>query len=95
MAILPKTLQPASVKSKLPPGAVPAAKAKTHLLQLLDTVDRDRQSITITKRGRAVARLVPVENKQRTPLWGCMKGTGRITGDIVGPEPDSWEAMTE
>lgn len=95
MATLPKPAPPSTPKLKLPLGAIPAAKAKTHLLQLLDTVDRDRKSITITKRGKPVAQLVPIPTQPRTPLWGCMKGTVKITGDIVGPEPDIWEAMTE
>lgn len=26
-------------------------------------------------------------------IFGCMEGTFAITGDVVGPEPDVWEAM--
>lgn len=84
MASPTKSRPLSTAKPKLLLGAIPAAKAKTHLLQLLDTVDRDRQSITITKRSRAVAKLVPVQSEPRIPLFGCTKGTGRITGDIVG-----------
>ena len=94
MATLPKYTPPVT-QSKPPVDSIPAAKAKTHLLQLLDTVDRNRQSITITKRGKPVAQLVPIQTQPHTPLWGCMKGSVKITGDIVGPEPDIWEAMTE
>jgi prevent-host-death family protein len=72
---------------------VSASDAKTHLLKLLDTVDRTREGLVITKRGRPVAKLVPVDKKQPLDIFGCMKGTFRITGDIVGPEPDAWEAM--
>ena len=38
---------------------VGAYEAKTHLAQLLDRVEQG-ESITVTKHGRAVARLVPV-----------------------------------
>ena len=96
MASLPKP--PASLPSRKPrryPKSVPATTAKTHLLALLDTVSRDRSPITITKRGHPVATLNPVGDQSRKPLWGCMKGTGTITGDIVGPEPDVWEATSE
>ena len=41
-------------------GAVGAFEAKTHLSALLERVERG-ESITITKHGRPVARLVPVE----------------------------------
>jgi prevent-host-death family protein len=39
---------------------VGAFEAKTHLAALLDRVERGEE-ITITRRGRAVARLVPAE----------------------------------
>ncbi|HEX4081753.1 MAG TPA: type II toxin-antitoxin system prevent-host-death family antitoxin [Acidimicrobiales bacterium] len=39
---------------------VGAYEAKTHLAQLLDRVERE-EIITVTKHGRAVARLVPVD----------------------------------
>ena len=75
--------------------SVPASKAKTHLLELLNTVDRKGESVIITKRGRPVAKLVPIENQPARSIFGYMKGTGRITGDVVGPEPDVWNAMVE
>lgn len=43
-----------------------AYEAKTHLPRLLDEVERG-ESITITKHGRAVARLVPVKSEAETP----------------------------
>ncbi len=75
--------------------SVSASNAKTHLLELLDTIDHKREGILITKRGRPVARLVPVEKTRPKSIFGCMKGTGTITGDIVGPEPDVWNAIVE
>lgn len=43
--------------------AVSAFEAKTHLSQLLQEVEQGK-TITITKRGRPVARLVPIETEQ-------------------------------
>lgn len=45
---------------------VGAYEAKTHLPRLLDEVERG-ESITITKHGRAVARLVPVKSEAERP----------------------------
>ena len=45
---------------------VGAYEAKTHLPRLLDEVERG-ESITITKHGRAVARLVPVKSETEPP----------------------------
>ncbi len=77
------------------PESIPASKAKTHLLELLNTVDRKGESVIITKRGRPVAKLVPIENQPTRSIFGYMKGSVKITGDIVGPEPDIWNAMVE
>ncbi len=77
------------------PESIPASKAKTHLLELLNTVDRKGESVIITKRGRPVAKLVPIEQTAPRRIFGWMKGSGTITGDVVGPEPDIWNAMVE
>src|SRR5665213_3110013 len=61
-----------------------ASMAKTHLLELLDSVDRKREALVITKRGRPVARLVPIDKEPAPSIFGYMKGTFKITGDIVG-----------
>lgn len=44
--------------------SVGAYEAKTHFPKLLQRVSRG-ESLTITRRGRPVARLVPVEDDQR------------------------------
>ena len=41
-------------------------EAKTHLPRLLNDVERG-ESVTITRHGRPVARLVPIQNPQPTP----------------------------
>jgi len=40
--------------------------AKTQLPRLLDEVERG-ETITITRHGKPVARLVPIERRKRTP----------------------------
>ncbi len=74
---------------------VSASQAKTHLLELLKDIDHKRESLVITKRGRPIARLTPIESQPSRSIFGCMKGTGRILGDVIGPEPDVWEAAAE
>ena len=44
--------------------SIGAYEAKTHLPRLLDRVAQG-ESVTITRRGHPVARLVPVENEAR------------------------------
>lgn len=48
--------------------SVGAYEAKTHLPRLLRRV-MDGESVTITRHGRPVARLVPVEEDERTRAY--------------------------
>ena len=68
-----------------------AGEFKAKCLRLLDEVQQSRQEIVITKRGKPVARLVPADEKPPT-IFGRMKGTGEILGDIVGPTGEKWFA---
>lgn len=71
-----------------------AAKAKTHLLTLLDEVQTRREPILVTKNGRPVAQLVPLAaDAEQDPLAIYKFGGGAIIGDILAPadDPDDWE----
>lgn len=70
---------------------IAAGDFKAKCLRLLDEVQHSRQEILITKRGRPVARLVPV-GEIDAPLFARMKGSIEICGDIVAPVGDRWEA---
>lgn len=74
---------------------VAAADFKANCLRLMDEVARQRRPITITKRGKPVARLVPVE-EEPIDLFGYMAGTAKICGDIIGPIEDvEWTGDAE
>jgi len=72
---------------------IPAGKFKAQCLAIMDEVAAKRQAIVITKRGKPVAKLVPVE-KQKDDIFGFFKskGTIEIKGDIVSPAftPEEW-----
>jgi prevent-host-death family protein len=70
---------------------IAAGEFKAKCLRLLDDVEKTRKEIVITKRGRPVARVVPIE-EERKPTFGRMKGTGIILGDIVSPIDVEWNA---
>lgn len=73
---------------------VKAAEFKAKCLDLMDQVAASGNPVTITKRGKPVARLVPVLQRPKS-LFGALKGHIRIKGDIVGEiaGSDEWEAM--
>lgn len=72
---------------------VPAAVFKAECLRLMDEVARTGEPVVITKHGRPVAQLVPVPAEPRS-LFGYMKDTLRITGDVVAPTGETWEAVS-
>jgi prevent-host-death family protein len=70
---------------------ITASDLKATCLALLDEVSRTGEPVTITKRGRPVARLVPARQPDGLAELG---GTVEIVGDIIAPvlSPDAWEA---
>jgi len=71
-----------------------AAQFKARCLQVMDDVQRTRESVVITKKGRAVAKLVPAKS-QPTEIFGCMQAEVEIVGDIVSPAipAEDWELL--
>ena len=72
---------------------IAAGEFKAKCLGLLDEVEKTRKEIVITKRGRPVARVVPIDQKKPATTWGRMKGTGIILGDIISPIDVEWDAV--
>lgn len=69
---------------------IPASKFKAQCLMLMDRVAASRRAIVITKRGRPVAKLVPVEPTPPISLFGCMKGTVISRDDLLATN-ERWE----
>ena len=81
-----------SSSHKKPAGeSIPAGQFKARCLELMDRVRDRRLEVVITKRGKPVARLVPVEQQEREAA-GFLKGTVRYRGDIVKPTGERWDA---
>ncbi len=72
---------------------IAAAEFKAKCLKLIDRVAKTRESVVITKRGKALAQLVPVHPEPES-LFGCMKGTVTFEGDILAPIEERWSALT-
>ena len=69
---------------------LPAAEFKARCLALIDRVRERGEPITITKRGRVVARLVPAGDEEERP-WLALRGQGRWLGDPYAPVVDEDE----
>ena len=71
-----------------------AGAFKRKCLAVIDEVQAKREPIVITKKGVAVARLVPADDKPRD-IFGCAAGTARIVGDLTEPliAAEEWKAL--
>ena len=59
---------------------VPAARFKEQCLSIIDRLDPE--GIVITKHGRPVARVLPIEHAS-AELIGSLRGRIRVTGDLL------------
>ncbi|HEU4629845.1 MAG TPA: type II toxin-antitoxin system prevent-host-death family antitoxin [Gemmatimonadaceae bacterium] len=71
---------------------VPASEVKNAWHAYLDRVSRSREEIVITRYGKPIARLTPVEPAEKRSIIGRMAGTVTILGDIIEPLDVEWEA---
>lgn len=72
---------------------ISAGEFKAKCLKLMDLAEQKHETIIITKRGFPVAKLVPYEDKP-SHLFGFLSNSVIITGDIVEPIGEDWDAET-
>lgn len=78
------------MKSQIP--TIPAGEFKAKCLHLLDEVSQEHIPLIITKRGKPVAKLIPIEDEEARHIFGYLSGSAKIIGDIVSPIDEKWEA---
>jgi len=78
-------------------GNIPATEFKARCLELMDRVAERHETYVITKRGRPVAKLVPLEREPVVSIFGWLRAKGSITGDIFSPAfpPGARESLRE
>ncbi len=71
---------------------IPAARFKAGCLKIMDEVKARREPVLITKKGKPVARLLPVE-EPTGDVFGCLAEELEIAGDITAPvaAPSAWK----
>jgi len=72
---------------------IPAGEFKARCLAVMDSVQKTKEAVIITKRGVPIAKLVPADEVPREFL-GRLEGIVKIIGDIESPiEPvEKWDA---
>ena len=79
-----------------PMEEIAISKFKATCLAVVERVRKTRKPIRITRFGVPVAEIVPPSPKPKKKSWiGSMRGTMKITGDIVAPASDEsdWEVL--
>ena len=71
-----------------------ASDFKARCLAIVDEVAETGEPVTITKRGKAVAQLVPPVPRDEDHPQFSLRNSGRIVGDVLAPvlAPEAWEA---
>ena len=68
--------------------SIPVAELAANLDALLDEVAQKQEEVVVTKDGQAVARVVPIADEMRGPLYGSVL----YEGDIISPIDVEWDA---
>jgi prevent-host-death family protein len=77
---------------------IAATKFKATCLGVIEEVSRTKRPVLITRYGKPVAQVIPPPAARVAKSWlGCMAGTAKIMGDIVGPvlELEEWEVFRD
>ena len=70
---------------------VAAGSFKSNCLAVMDEVEAKHETVIITKHGKPVAKLVPV-NTETDKMYNFLAGKGTVTDDVVSPgiPPKDW-----
>jgi prevent-host-death family protein len=76
-------------KRKKPMQEVAISEFKAKCLSLLEEVSKTRTPLRVTRRGKAIADVVPTSSEAEERSWiGSMSDSTKIVGDIVSPVVD-------
>jgi prevent-host-death family protein len=68
---------------------VKAGEFKAKCLELMDEVAASGETIVVTKRGKPVAKLGPIDERPAS-LFGLLQGNFTFVGDVVSPVDVDW-----
>ena len=77
-----------TITKTVAPTTIPSGQFKAKCLQLLDRVERTGRPLIVTKRGRPVAQVVPLDGTAPKSLVGSVSHQG----DLISPIDDAWDA---
>jgi prevent-host-death family protein len=75
-------------------NTVAAGEFKAKCLKIMDRVSTSREPIVVTKKGKPLVKLVPIDDAN-PDVFGCLSDRIEIAGDIESPVVDAgdWKAL--
>jgi prevent-host-death family protein len=72
---------------------IAAGKFKANCLAIMDEVQKNRETVLITKRGKPVAKVIPAKDDAKDDFFDSMKDQLVFLGDVISPafDLDEWE----
>jgi prevent-host-death family protein len=72
---------------------IAAGKFKANCLAIMDEVQKKRETVLITKRGKPVAKIIPAMDDVKDDFFDSMKDQIVFLGDVISPafDLDEWE----
>jgi prevent-host-death family protein len=70
---------------------ISAAVFKAQCLTLMEDVRSTRRPIVITKRGKPIAKLVPLD-EPKNDFIGRLKGVFEVVGELDSDPAEAWES---
>ena len=71
-------------------NSVSASQFKAQCLAMLDKVAKTGLPMVVTKRGKPIAKLIPIDSQEPPDLLGSVRYTREE--DLLAPVDESWEA---
>ena len=84
-----------AAKTFLVVSAVSVADAKSNFSSVLSRVETKRLPVTILRRGKPIAQIVPIAAPKGRSHYGYMEGSATEMSDIVGPSGEEWTLQDE
>lgn len=71
---------------------VPATDLKNDWHYWLDQVAQGRRTVTVTRYGKPIATLAPIESASSSKVFGALRGRVIGAGNLIAPAENDWDA---
>ncbi len=76
---------------------IPISDFQNNFQKIIQSVQESQKPVWISHQGKLLVKISPVLPEKKGSWLGCMKGEGRILGDIVSPaeSEETWDVLSK